>query len=179
MNLFFDLPLEAGDDLFYAVIEIPKKSRVKYEYSESHSCLMVDRIFRTPVEYPQNYGFFPRTWNRFDRDPMDVIVIANESFVPGVAVPVRVIGMIEMDDTGEADHKILAVPSGYSDFSHVSDLPELDGEVLANLEWFLANYKSREKGKNVKVLGTKNKKDALKFLHECAAEFQKNHGGKH
>jgi len=66
MNLFYDLPLSEEDGVFHAVIEIPKRSRIKYEYSEKHGAVFVDRIFRTPVDYPQNYGFFPQTWNNLE-----------------------------------------------------------------------------------------------------------------
>ncbi len=97
MNLFHDLPLTSKKDgIFHAVIEIPKNSRVKYEYNEDYGTIMVDRIFRTPIAYPQNYGFFPKTWNKYDKDPMDVIVISTEVFAPGVVVPVRIIGIIKM-----------------------------------------------------------------------------------
>lgn len=174
-NLFFDLPLKADENIFHAVIEIPKNSSIKYEYSEKYGCVMVDRVFRTPIAYPQNYGFFPQSWNRFDKDPMDVIVVSSEKFEPGVVVPVRILGIIEMDDTGELDHKIIAVPAGHSDYNSCEDIVDLDQEIVKNLEWFLENYKGREKGKEVKLLGTKGKKDALQFLNDCSDEYQKNH----
>ncbi len=175
MNLFYDLPLNADENIFHAVIEIPKGSRVKYEYSEKYGTIFVDRVFRTPVDYPQNYGFFPQSWNKYDNDPMDVIVVSSEKFQPGVVVPVRVIGIIEMDDTGELDHKIIAVPTGNSDYAHCKDLTDLDEETIKNMEWFLENYKGREDGKEVKLLGTKGKKEALTFLQECSDEYQNNH----
>jgi inorganic pyrophosphatase len=173
-NLFYDIPLKEDEGVFHAVIEIPKNSKVKYEYNEKMGVMMVDRIFRTPVQYPQNYGFFPQTWNRFDKDPMDVIVITSEEFPSGTVVPVRVVGIIEMDDGGELDHKILAVPTGHSDYHDCHDLADLDGEIVSNLEWFLSHYKDREE-KEVKILGIKDKKVALKFLQDCEDEYQKNH----
>ncbi len=176
MNLHTDLPLDAGPDgLFHAVVEIPKHATVKYEYSEQYSCVMVDRMFKTPVQYPQNYGFFPQTWNKYDNDPMDVIIITKHRIEPGVAVPVRIVGMIEMDDTGELDHKILAVPAG--DPMHIAarDLSDIHPELIANLEWFLGHYKDREDGKFVKILGTKNAQDALTFLEECRQEYLTHH----
>jgi len=175
MNLFYDLPLKSDDNIFHAVIEIPKGSRVKYEYSEKYGAVFVDRVFRTPVDYPQNYGFFPQSWNKYDNDPMDVIVVSSEKFQPGVVVPVRVIGIIEMDDTGELDHKIIAVPTGNSDYAHCEDITDLDQETIKNMEWFLGNYKGREEGKEVKLLGTKGKDSALTFLKECSDEYQANH----
>lgn len=174
-NLFYDLPLQAEEGIFHAVIEIPKGSRVKYEYSEEYGAVFVDRVFRTPVDYPQNYGFFPQSWNKYDNDPMDVIVVSSEQFAPGVVVPVKVIGIIEMDDTGELDHKIIAVPVGHSDYAHCEDISDLDSEIVGNMEWFLANYKGREKGKEVKLLGTKGRADAIAFLNECAEEYEANH----
>ncbi len=175
MNLFYDLKLKADENLFHAIIEIPKGDRVKYEYNEEYGTIFVDRVFRTPVDYPQNYGFFPQTWNKYDNDPMDVIVVANEKFHPGVVVPVRVIGIIEMDDTGELDHKIIAIPEGHSDYAHCKDIEDLDIEIVANLEWFLEHYKDREPGKEVKVIRTRGKLEALDFLKECSDEFGKKH----
>ncbi len=175
MNLFTDIPLHNKDDVYNAVIEIPKNSRIKYEYDDKLGTMVVDRVLRTPVDYPQNYGFFPRTWNKYDNDPMDVIVISSESFHPGIMVPVRIVGIIEMDDTGEFDHKILSVPTGHSDYHDCKDITDLDSELLANIEWFLANYKSRKKGGKITILGKKGAKDAIKFLEECSAEYKEHH----
>ena len=175
MNLFTDLDLRADEGIFHAVIEIPKNERIKYEYNEKYGAIFVDRVFRTPVNYPQNYGFFPQTWNKYDKDPMDVIVIANEAFHPGVVVPVRVVGIIEMDDTGELDHKILAVPEGHTDFAHCKDISDLDQEIVANLEWFLERYKDREPGKDVKIIRTKGALEAFDFLEECHKEYEEKH----
>ncbi len=177
-NLFTDIETKVEEGVFHAVVEIPKDSKIKYEYADKMGCMMVDRMFKTPVAYPQNYGFFPQTWNKYDNDPMDVIIISNEQIFPGVVVGVRVIGIIEMDDTGEVDHKILSVPVGDSNFDHIDTVADLKAhypEILPNLEWFLGNYKGREKGKEVIVHGTKEKDVALAFLDECMAEYENNH----
>ncbi len=176
MNLFTDIPLQSGHDaVFHAIIEIPKHSCVKYEYNEKHGAMFVDRIFKTPVLYPQNYGFFPQTWNKFDNDPMDVIVISSQTFHPGVIVPVRLVGIIEMEDTGELDHKILAIPKDDPFYNHCKDLTDIESETIANIEWFLSHYKDRNKGKKITLLGTKNAKKAIEFLEECSAEYKTYH----
>ena len=90
-------------------------------------------------------------------------------------VPIRIIGIIEADDTGELDHKIIAVPDGHSDYAHCEDIQDLDAEIIANLEWFLEHYKDREPGKELKVLRTKGHIEAMDFLRECAEEFEANH----
>jgi len=40
-------------------IEIPKNSKIKYEYNRKNGKIMVDRILYGPSAYPQNYGFIP------------------------------------------------------------------------------------------------------------------------
>ncbi len=174
-NLFTDIPLEGKKDTFHAVIEIPRGSAIKYEYNEHMGCMMLDRLFKTPVTYPQNYGFFPRTWNKYDKDPMDVIIVCSQSINSGTVVPVRVVGIIEMDDTGELDHKILAVPAGDHRQENVMDIADFDHHTLENMTWFLNHYKDREAGKEVKILGVKGKGDALAFLAECKEEYEQNH----
>ena len=177
-NLFFDLPLTEESGIYNAVIEIPKNSRTKYEYSEKHGAIMVDRVVKVPVGYPQNYGFFPQSWNKYDADPMDVIVISNESFYPGVVAPVRIFGIIEMEDTGELDHKILAVPADEKAFENIKDLEDMkesSPQIIDELEWYLSHYKDLDKGKSVKILGIKGHAEAQQFLDECSAEYQQNH----
>jgi inorganic pyrophosphatase len=41
------------------VIEIPKDSKVKYEYDRTTKQIKVDRILYGSNIYPQNYGFIP------------------------------------------------------------------------------------------------------------------------
>jgi inorganic pyrophosphatase len=41
------------------VIEIPKDSKIKYEYDRKTNKIAVDRILYGPSAYPQNYGFIP------------------------------------------------------------------------------------------------------------------------
>ena len=50
----------APDD-FYAVIEISKGSKNKYEYDHDTGLLNLDRILYTSTHYPENYGFIPNT----------------------------------------------------------------------------------------------------------------------
>src|SRR3546814_11810457 len=44
------------------VIEIPKDAEpVKYEVDKDSGAIFVDRILSTPMRYPCNYGYIPRT----------------------------------------------------------------------------------------------------------------------
>ena len=63
----------------------------------------------TPVAFPINYGFLPRTLGQHN-DALDVIVISSIHIPPMTLVNVRVLGVMKMIDTGEIDDKLIGVP---------------------------------------------------------------------
>ena len=69
MNLWHDIaPARVRPEDFFAVIEIEKGSKNKYEMDKETGALRLDRILYTSTHYPANYGFIPRTWAD-DGDP--------------------------------------------------------------------------------------------------------------
>jgi inorganic pyrophosphatase len=89
-------------------IEIPKHSNVKYEYDRKSGKIFVDRILFGPSVYPQNYGFTPDALD-WDGDELDVLVFADQQFQPGIIVPTKIIGAMEMIDNKETDTKLIGV----------------------------------------------------------------------
>ena len=71
VNPWHDLATWADQErgLVQAVIEIPKGSKIKCELDKESGDLRVDRILYSPVIYPANYGFVPRTECE-DGDPL-------------------------------------------------------------------------------------------------------------
>lgn len=66
------------------------------------------RISR-PYLYP--YGFILRT-SAADGDNVDCYLITNDSVKPGTIVQCEPIGLLEQEEDGEVDHKVLAVVPG-------------------------------------------------------------------
>jgi len=79
MNLYHDIPL-GNEELseINAVLEIPKGSKVKYEFDHKTGAMWVDRVGKTPIDYTFNYGDLPQTWNVGDNDPLDVIILCSQ-----------------------------------------------------------------------------------------------------
>ena len=152
------------------IIEIPKGSRVKYEINKEFGLIEVDRVLKTPINYPFSYGLIPQTWNDYDHDPLDVILVSEESFVPGCLVKCRVIGMIGVDDSGERDDKILAVPLGTAE--EIQDTGDLSQKDKTEMQYFLERYKDLE-NKKVAVNSWDNKSKALEFVSECVECYKK------
>src|SRR5919112_1348588 len=84
--------VDAGRDVpedFNVVIEIPMNSEpVKYEVDKASGAIFVDRVLTTPMHYPCNYGYVPRTLSG-DGDPVDVLVVMPLPLVPGCIIRCR------------------------------------------------------------------------------------------
>src|SRR3984893_18751122 len=130
-------------DWFFAFIEIPRGSKVKYELDKATGLLRVDRILYSAVYYPANYGFVPRTYCD-DGDPIDVLVLGQEEVVPGVLMRARAIGVMRMRDDKGQDDKLIAVhvdDPAYADYHDIGDLPH---HGLRELRRFFLDYKVLE-----------------------------------
>ena len=108
-----------GDQLpqeFNTVIEIPFGSSVKYELDKISGLIKLDRVLYSAVYYPANYGFIPQTLAE-DDDPLDVLVLCQETVVPLTMIHARTIGLMTMIDVGKKDHKIIAVATEDPEFN--------------------------------------------------------------
>ncbi|MCY0964456.1 inorganic diphosphatase [Parathalassolituus penaei] len=170
--------ISAGKDLpndIYVVIEIPANhAPIKYEIDKDMDCLMVDRFMATPMFYPANYGYINNTVAG-DGDPMDVLVVTPYPVAPGSVIRCRAVGVLNMEDEGGEDVKLLAVPHTkltkiYDDVQDIEDVPELLRKQIAH---FFENYKDLEAGKWVKVRDWGNAEAARKLIVEAAAAYNK------
>jgi inorganic pyrophosphatase len=135
--------------VFTAVVEIPMGSSVKYELDKETGLLRVDRVLYSAVYYPANYGFIPQTLAE-DDDPLDVLVLCQESLAPLTLVSARSIGLMTMVDSGKRDHKVLAVAIGDPEYNIVVEAAALPPHRLSMLRRFFQDYKKLE-GKTVEV----------------------------
>lgn len=158
------LPLE-----FNAVVEIPMGSSVKYELDKATGMLRMDRILYSAVYYPANYGFIPQTYAE-DDDPLDVLVLCQESLAPLTLVTARVIGLMTMIDAGKKDHKILAVAVDDPEFNGFREAKELPTHRLTMLRRFFQDYKFLE-GKAVEVDEIQPAELAQPIIHDALERY--------
>ncbi len=174
--------VEIGKDapeIVPVVIEVPKGSKVKYELDKPSGLLRVDRILFSSVHYPANYGFIPRTYCA-DNDPLDILVLGQESVVPLAIMRARPIGVMKMLDQGEADDKIIAVHVDDPEFACYSSITELPPHRLKEVRRFFEDYKVLE-NKTVHIEGFLDREEALKvvtaaidYYRKCASELAKS-----
>ncbi|MDX1381884.1 MAG: inorganic diphosphatase [Xanthomonadales bacterium] len=163
---------DVPDDI-NVIIEIPLNSpAIKYEVDKDTGAIFVDRMLKTAMHYPCNYGYVPHTLCD-DGDPVDVLVVMPVPLLPGAVVRCRPVGVLDMEDESGGDAKVIAVPvpdvTGlYRDIEHIDDLPKV---MLDQIAHFFEHYKDLERNKWVKVHGWKGRDDARREVTEAVARY--------
>ncbi len=171
-----DLPTGPNvPDEVWAIVEIPKGSRNKYEYSKNLGTYQLDRVLHSPMQYPGEYGFIPRTLYD-DGDPMDIMVLMNEQTFPGCAIKARPVALMRMTDDGEKDDKILAVPAEDPAFDHIEDKHHVPPHLLKEIAHFFETYKDLEEDKIVKVRGWDDRDKAIQAVEHSVDLYKRRIG---
>lgn len=127
------------------VIEIRQGERNKYEFDKDTGRLFLDRVNGTAMGYPTDYGYVPSTMCG-DGDPLDGLLVIDESVPHGTVVPARPIGVLYLIDDGEADEKLICVPADDVSKDHIKDLSDLGENFQKVIEHFYSHYKDWKNG---------------------------------
>lgn len=177
MNLWKELPPGPNwPEIIYVVVEIPKRSRNKYEYDERGGFIKLDRVLFSSLHYPGDYGFIPRTLHR-DGDPLDVLVRSHEPTFSGCVIEARPLGVFRLVDKGEEDDKILAVPHTDPLFDDYRDLDDLPPQFLEEVAHFFSVYKDLERAK-VETRGWNSRRDAYADIEEAVSRYREHAQGR-
>jgi inorganic pyrophosphatase len=164
-------PGEAIPREYDTVIEIPFGSSVKYELDKASGLIKLDRILFSAVYYPANYGFIPQTLAE-DDDPLDVLVLCQETVAPLTIIHARTIGIMTMIDGGKKDHKIIAVATEDPEYDHYHEATEMPPHKLTQLKRFFLDYKQLE-GKAVEVDEIQPAAAAYPIIEDALARYSK------
>ncbi len=173
MNLWHDVSIGKNiPEEFNCIIEIPKGSNNKYEIDKETGMIKLDRANYGPTAYPFDYGFVPQTlWE--DGDALDVILLSTYPVPSGILVNARPIAIMEMTDSGESDHKIIAVPVDDQRWEDVKDLKDINKHSLREFADFFQTYKSlKTKQSVVTVTGYKDRNVAIDAIHKSIALYK-------
>ena len=168
-------PGKNAPDEIVVIIEIAAGGDpVKYEVDKDSGCLMVDRFMNVAMHYPANYGYVPATLFD-DGDPVDVLVLTPYPVVPGSVIKCRPVAVLQTEDEGGNDAKVLAVPTDkvstgyYKDMQDLSDVPE---RLQKEITHFFERYKDNEDGKWVKVSGWEGLAEAKAAIQKSIDQYE-------
>lgn len=161
-------------DVIYVIVEIPKGSRNKFEYSKEIGVVKLDRVLFSSLHYPGDYGLIPRTFYE-DGDPLDALVMVTEPTFPGCVIEARPIGLFTMEDKGKSDDKVLCVPARDPLFSEYKDVDDIPPHFLKEVAHFFEVYKDLE-GVRVTPRGWENAQKAKEAIQNSVQLYQDKYG---
>ncbi|OGG45039.1 inorganic pyrophosphatase [Candidatus Kaiserbacteria bacterium RIFCSPHIGHO2_01_FULL_50_13] len=166
-------PGEPDKLLVTTVIEVPRGSILKIEYNRVKCAFELDRVEPDIFAKPSNYGFIPQTLDD-DGDELDTLVVSPEAIPTGIVVTATILGILNFEDDGEKDHKIICVPADDRDSGNrIRSLDDLGEQWKNKVEYHFNTYKDLKKRGTTKVLGYGSPQDAVRVVNECIERYNK------
>lgn len=171
----FNQILDAGDvagGVINTVVEIPKWSTLKIEWNRKLAVFELDRVEPSIFAKPTNYGFIPQTLDE-DGDELDTLVLTNDPIPTGVYLKAKVIGVLNFEDDGEMDHKVICVPADDRNTDNaITSMDDLHPRWKQKIEHHFSHYKDLKKPGSTKVLGWGGFADAQTIINECIERYK-------
>jgi len=155
-----------------AIIEIPLKTKNKFEVDKKNNRIKLDRVLYSAMSYPAEYGYIENTLAN-DGDPLDILVISSEATFPGCVVPARIIGYLKMIDNGFEDYKLISVVDVDPRYNEIQKLSDLSTFTLDEIKDFFENYKTLQ-NIDVEVYEYYDIEDALELVQECKRKYKES-----
>lgn len=164
-------PGDVENDIVNVVIEIPAGSNNKIEWKRELACFMLDRVEPKIYAKPINYGFIPQTLDE-DGDELDALVLTDEPLPTGIFMEARVIGLMEFEDDGEIDDKILVVPADdRNNGDSIKTLADVPQQTLDMLTQHFEHYKDLKKPGSTHVKAWKDASEAKDIIKKAIVRW--------
>lgn len=154
------------------VIEIPQGSILKIEWDRERAAFMLDRVEPGIFAKPVNYGFIPQTLDE-DGDELDVLLVCDEPVPTGVWMEAKIIGILNFEDDGEMDHKVVVVPADDRNTGNrINSLDDLGERWKQQIEHHFSHYKDLKKPGTTIVQGWGDVEDAKRMITESIERWE-------
>lgn len=166
--------LRAFDDegALRVIVESPRQSSLKLKYEPALQMFTVSRELPLGVVYPFDWGFIPGTRGD-DGDPIDAMAIHRTPTYPGVLLPCRILGMVEViqrEGKGRpvTNNRVITTPSWHSPLREIAEARDLPSGARAEIEQFFVTAAALT-GKRLKINGWATRRRTEKFLQQHLA----------
>jgi inorganic pyrophosphatase len=158
-----------------AIVETPKNRRNKFDYDPESGLFQLGGLLPEGMMFPFDFGFIPSTLGD-DGDPLDVMVLMDEPAHVGCLLHVRIIGVIEAEQTQdgktETNNRLLAISVHSYNHENVTSIKEISPSLLTQIEEFFVSY-NKLRGKKFKVTGHGGPQRAVTLIKKGGKEFDK------
>lgn len=137
--------------------------------------MLLDRFLSSSVVFPTDYGFIPESIGPDGEDPLDVLVAVSEPTFPGCGVIAKPVAVMQLEDQGETEPKVLCVPCEDPNWQDIETLEDLPDQLVEEVAHFFIAYKKRE-GHEVDLVGWEATEAAAKVIEEARQRFQQRGG---
>jgi len=164
-------PGDVNGGVINVVVEISEGSMLKIEWNRKAAAFELDRVEPAIFAKPVNYGFIPQTLDE-DGDELDVLIVCGEPIPTGIFLKAKIIGVMNFEDDGEMDHKVIVVPADDRNTGDViNSIDDLGSRWAQKIKHHFTHYKDLKKPGSTKVLGWGSVEDAKKTTQECVDRY--------
>jgi inorganic pyrophosphatase len=126
-----------------AIIETPRGCRSKYDYDPDTGLFALAGLLPAGMAFPLAFGFVPDTLGE-DGDPLDVLVVADEDLPLGCLITIRLLGVIDAEQTEQGETKrndrLVGKVAQSRSFADIEQLAQLGEGFIEELKRFFVTY---------------------------------------
>jgi len=164
-NLHAHVP---DSDLVHVIVETPRGHRNKLNYDEQRGLFRLSKVLPLGATFPYEFGFIPST-RADDGDPVDILVMMDEPTFPGCLLTVRLLGVIEAEQTEKKktvrnDRLIGMLDTKYNP-AEFHSLKDLSKSQVDEIEHFFISYNTME-GRRFEPTGRYGPEKALALVEQ-------------
>jgi inorganic pyrophosphatase len=156
------------------IVDTPAGSRSKFKYDESRGLFQLNKLLPIGAAFPFDFGFIPGTRGE-DGDALDALILGEEPTFTGCLVTVRVLGVIEAEQTGKGrtvrNDRMIVTPETEKIRPTARSLADVPKRVLTQIEHFFVSYNHAE-GRVFKVLGRRGPRQAMELIERGVRLFR-------
>jgi inorganic pyrophosphatase len=137
----------AKDGSVNVMIETSKGCRTKMKYEPVEARFVLHKVLPAGAAFPYDFGFVPNT-EAADGDPLDVLVLMDESVPQGSLVTTRILGAIEAEETVggrvRRNDRLIGVATGARERCDWTEIGDVGDRLLGEIENFFVSYREME-----------------------------------
>jgi len=155
------------------IVEAQKGAHNLYREDPGKKALVLDSVLSESIEHG-DLGVVPETLYE-NGEPLTVLVLSEEPFLPGSVVNTRLIGALKLTHGGKYHLKLIGVPACDKQFSEMKEAEDLPKQTRDEIQHYFEHYKDLE-GSTFKTVGWEKAEKAVSSVNHSKENYKKKGG---